>query len=107
MTGMMKVLANLTTQNQQLLQQQLQQQYLMPAAGGRELQQQTAAAADDRGLQLQLAAGAGGSVEESGGVREEREVDSSGSSVGVAAPRLESLFAEARRASLAESYLGF
>ena len=95
MADMMKMLANLTIQNQQLLQQHLQ------------LQQQTAAAADNRGLQQQMAAGYGGRVQESGGTREGRVVDSSGPLVGETSAKLESLSGEGRQASLAESYPGF
>ena len=52
MADMMKMLANLTMQNQQLLQQYLQQQQQTAAvAGDRGVQQQTAGAADNRGLQ--------------------------------------------------------
>ena len=64
MAEMMKMLANLTMQNQQLLQQQLQQQQQTAAvAGDRGVQQQTAGAADNRGLQQQMAAGDGGRVQ--------------------------------------------
>ena len=52
---MMKMLTNLTMQNQQVLQQVLQQQH------------QSAGAAGDRGLQQQMVAGEGGRVVESGG----------------------------------------
>ena len=76
MADMMKVLTNLTIQNQQLLQQHLQQ--TAAAAGDRGVQQQTAGAADNRGLQQQMAAGDGGCVEESGGAREGRVIDSRG-----------------------------
>ena len=52
MADMMKMLANLTMQNQQLLQQHLQQQQKTAAsAGDHGLQRQTAAVAGDRGLQ--------------------------------------------------------
>ena len=61
MADMMKILANLTIQNQQLLQQHLQQQ-TVAAAGDRRVQQQTAGAADNRGLQKQMVAGDGGCV---------------------------------------------
>ena len=77
MAGMMKMLADLTMQNQQPLQQHLQQQ-TAAAAGDRGVQQQTAGAADNRGLQQQMAAGDGDRVQESGGAREGRVVDSSG-----------------------------
>ena len=73
MADMMKMLANLTIQNQQHLQQQT-----AAAAGDRGVQQQTAGAADNRGLQQQMAAGDGGRVQESGGAREGRVIDSSG-----------------------------
>ena len=67
MADMMKMLANLTIQNQQLLLQHLQQN--AAAAGDCGVQQQTAGAADNRGLQQQMAAGDGGRVQESGGAR--------------------------------------
>ena len=64
MADMMKMLANLTMQNQQLLQQHLQQQQQTAAAAGdRGVQQQTAGAADNRGLQQQMAAVDGGRVQ--------------------------------------------
>ena len=82
MADMMKMLANLTTQNQQLLQQHLQQQQQTAAAAGdRWVQQQTAGAADNRGLQQQMAAGDDGRVQESGGAREGRVIDRRGSLV--------------------------
>ena len=96
LADMMKMLANLTMQNQQLLQQHLQQQ------------QQTAAAAGDRGLQQQMETGEGGRIEESGGsAREGRVVDSSGPLVGETVAKLESLSGEEWQASLAGSYPGF
>ena len=49
MADMMKMLANLTIQNQQLLQQHLQQ--TAAAAGDRGVQQQSTGAADNRRLQ--------------------------------------------------------
>ena len=79
----------------------------MAATSSYELYQQTGATAGDCGLQQQLAAGEGGRVEESGGARKERVVDSSGSLVGEFAGRLENFSSEARQASLARSYLGF
>ena len=95
MADMIKMLANLTIQNQQLLQQHLQQQ------------QQTAAAAGDRGLQQQMAAGEGGHVQESGSAREGRVVGSSGPFVGETSAKLEGLPGKGRQASLAGSYPGF
>ena len=95
MADMITVLAHLTMQNQQLLQQHLQQQ------------QQTAAAASDRGLQQQMAVEKGGRVEESGGAREGRVVDSSGAFVGETAANLESLSGEGRQESLVGSYPDF
>ena len=81
MADMMKMLANLTMmENQQPLQQQ---------------QQQTAAAAGDRGLQQQMAA-VGGRVEEFGGAREGRVVESSGLLVGETTAKLESLSGKGR-----------
>ena len=70
MADMMKMLANLTIQNQQILQQHLQQN--VAAAGDRGVQQIIAGAADNRGLQQQMATGDGGRVQESGGAREGR-----------------------------------
>ena len=49
MADMMKMLANLTIQNQQLLQQHLQLQQTTAAADDRGVQQQTAGAADTAG----------------------------------------------------------
>ena len=72
----MKVLANLTIQNQQLLQQHLQQTAAAVGDGG--VQQTTAGAVDNRGLQQQMAAGDDGRVQEPGGARNGRVVDSSG-----------------------------
>ena len=95
MADMMKMLANLTMQNQQLLQQHLQQQ------------QQTAGAAHNRGLQQQMAAGDGGRVQESGGAREGRVIDSRGSLVRETSVEQESLSGEGRQPSLAGSYPGF
>ena len=91
MADMMKMLANLTMQNQQHLQQQ----------------QQTTAAAGDRGQHQQLAAGEGCRVQESGGAREGRVVDSSGLLVGETSAKLESLSGEGRQASVAGSYPAF
>ena len=106
MANMMKMLANLTLQNQQLLQQHLQQ--IVAAAGDRGVQQQTAGAADNRGLQQQMAAGDSGRVqEESGGAREERVIDSRGPLVRETSVKQESLSGEGRQASLAGSYPGF
>ena len=93
MDDMMKMLANLTIQNQQLLQQHLHQQ------------QHPAAAAGDRGLQQQMAAGEGGRVQEPGGAREGRIVDSSGLLVGETSAKLESLSGEGRQGSLARWYV--
>ena len=84
MADIIKILANLTMQNQQLLQQHLQQQ------------QQTAAAAGDRGLQQQMAAVEGGREEEFGGAREGSVVESSGPLVGETTAKLESLSGEGR-----------
>ena len=93
---MMKMLENLTMQNQpQLLQQHLEQQ------------RQTAAGPGDRGLRQQMAAAEGGRVQESGGAREGCVVDSSGPLVGETAAKLESMSGEGRQASLAVSYPGF
>ena len=106
--NMMKMLANLTMQNQQLLQQHLQQQQQTAAvAGDRGVQQQTAGAADDRGLQQQMAAGDGGRVQESGGAREGCVIDSRGSLVRETWVKQESLSGEGRQPSLAGSYPGF
>ena len=108
MAGLMKMLANLTIQNQQLLQQHLQQQQQTAAvAGDRGVQQQTAGAADNRGLQQQMAAGDGGRVQESGGARERRIIDSRGSLVRETSVKQESLSGEGRQPSLAGSYPGF
>ena len=82
MADITKMLANLTMQNQQLLQQHLQ------------LQQQTEGAADNRGLQQLMAAGDGGRVQESGGARNGRVVDSSGPLVRETSVKLESLSGE-------------
>ena len=95
MADIMKILAHLTMQNQQLLQRHLQQR------------QKTAAAAGDRGLQQQMAAGEEGRVEEAGGARERRIVDSSDPLVGKTTAKLERLSGEGRQASLAGSYPGF
>ena len=95
MADMLKMLANLTMQDQQLLQQHLQQQ------------QQTAAAAGDRGLQQQMAAGEGGHVKESGGAREGCVLHSSGLLVKETTAKLDSLYGKGRQASLARSYPGF
>ena len=108
MADMMKMLANLTMQNQQLLQQHLQQQQQTAAvAGDRGVQQQTAGAADNRGLQQQMAAGDGGRVQKSGGAREGRVIDSRGSLVRETSVKQESLSGEGRQPSLAGSYPGF
>ena len=82
MGDMMKILANLTMQNQQLLQQHLQ------------LQQQTAGAADNHGLLQKIAAGDGGHVQESSGARNERVIDSSGPLVRKTSVKLVSLSGE-------------
>ena len=105
MTDMMKMLANLTMQNQQLLQQHLQQ--TVAAAGDRGVHQQIAGAADNRELQQQIAAGDGGRVQESGGAREGRVIDSRGSLVRETSVKQESLSGEGQQASLAGSYPGF
>ena len=105
MAGMMKMLANLTIQNQQLLQQHLQQ--TAAAAGNGGVQQTTAGAADNRGLQQQMAAGDGGRVQESGGARNGRAGDSSGLLVRETSVKQESLSGVGRQASLAGSYPGF
>ena len=89
MADTMKMLANLTMQNQQLLQQQ------------------TAGAADNRGLQQMLVAGDGGRVQESSGAQNRRVVDSSGPLVRETSVKLESLSGEERHASLARTYPGF
>ena len=102
---MMKMLANLTIQNQQLLQQRLHQN--AAAAGDRGVQHTTAGAADSRGLQQQMAAGDGGCVQESGGAREGRAIDNRGSLVRETSVKQESLSGEGRQASLAGSYPGF
>ena len=96
MADMMKILTNLTIQNQQLLQQHLQQQ------------QETAEAADNRGLQQQLmAARDGGRVQESGGAREGRVIDSSGPLVRTTSVKQESWSVEGRQTRLAGSYPDF
>ena len=92
---MMKMLVNLTMQNQQLLQQHLQ------------LQRQTEGAADNRGLKRILAAGDGGRVQESSGAQNGCVVDSSGPLLRETSVKLESLSGEGRQASLARSYPGF
>ena len=108
MADMMKMLANLTMQNQQLLQQHLQQQQQTAAvAGDRGVQQQTAGAADSRGLQQQMAAGDGDRVQESGGAREGRVINSRGSLVREASVKQESFSGEGQQPSLAGSYPGF
>ena len=108
LADMMKMLVNLTIQNQQLLQQHLQQQQQTAAAAGdRGVQQQTAGAADNRGLQQQMAVGDDGRVQEFGGAREGRVVDSSGPLVREISAKRESLSGEGRQASLAGSYSGF
>ena len=108
MADLMKMLANLTIQNQQLLQQHLQQQQQTAAvAGDRGVQQQTAGAADNRGLQQQMAVGDGGRVQEPGGAREGRVIDSRGSLVRETSVKQESLSGEGRQPSLAGSYPGF
>ena len=89
MADTMKMLANLTMQNQQLLQQQ------------------TASAADNRGLQQMLAAGDGGRVQESSGAQNRRVVDSSGPLVRETSVKLERMSGEERHASLARTYPGF
>ena len=89
MADTMKMLANLTMQNQQLLQQQ------------------TAGAADNRGLQQMLAAGDGGRVQESSGAQNRRVVDSSGPLVRETSVKLKRLSGEERHASLARTYPGF
>ena len=105
MADMMKMLANLTIQNQQLLQQHLQQN--AAAAGDRRVQQTTAGAADNRVLQQQMAAGDGGRVQESDGVREGCVIDSRGSLVRETSVKRESLSGEGRQGSLAGSYPAF
>ena len=107
MADMIKMLANLTIQNQQLLQQHLQLQQTAAAAGDRGVQQQTAGAADNRRLQQQMAAGDGRGVQESGGARNGCVVDSSVSLVIETSVKLERLSGEGRQASLAGSYPGF
>ena len=108
MADMMKMLANLTVQNQQLLQQPLQQQQQTAGASGDcGVQQQTVGAADNRGLQQQMAAGDGGHVQEFDGAREGRVVKTSGSLVRETSVKQESLSGEGRQASLAGSYPGF
>ena len=67
----------------------------------------TAGAADNRGLQQQMAAGDGGRVQESGGAREGRVIDSRGSLVRETSVKQESLSGEGRQPSLAGSYPGF
>ena len=54
-----------------------------------------------------MAAGKGGRVEESGGAREGRVVDSSGTHVGETGAKLKSLSGENRQARLTGSYPGF
>ena len=105
MADMMKMLANLTIQNQQLLQQHLQQN--AAAAGDRGVQQQTAGAADNRGLQQQMAAGDGGRVQEPSGARDGRVIDCRDPLVRETSIKQESLSGERRQASLAGSYPGF
>ena len=105
MADMMKMLANLTMQNQQLLQQHLQQTAV--AAGDRGVQQQSTGATDNRGLQQQMPAGDGGRVQESGGAREGRVIDSRGSLVRETSVKQESLSDDGRQPSLAGSYPGF
>ena len=105
MADMMKMLANLTMQNQQLLQQHLQQ--TAAAAGDRGVQQQSTDAADNRRLHQQMAAGDGARVQESGGAREGRVIDSRGSLVRETSVKQESLSGEGRQPSLAASYPGF
>ena len=107
MADMMKMLANLTIQNQQLLQQHLQLQQTAAAAGDRGVQQQTAGAADNRRLQQQMAAGDGGRVQESGEIRNGCVVDSSAPLVREISVKLERFSGEGRQASLAGSYPGF
>ena len=105
MTDMMKVLANLAIQNQQLLQQHLQQ--TAAAAGDGGVQQTTAGVADNRGLQQQMAAGDDGRVQEPGGARNGRVVDSSDPLVIEISVKQESLSGVGRQASPAGSYPGF
>ena len=102
---MMKMLANLMTQNQQLLRQHLQQ--TATAAGDRGVQQQFTGATDNRGLQQQMTAGDGGRVQESGGAREGRVIESRGSLVRETSVKQENLSGEGRQPSLAGSYPGF
>ena len=92
MADMMKILAHLTMQNQQLLQQHLLQ--TAAAAGDRGVQQQSTSAAYNRGLQQQMVAGDGGRVQESGGAREGRAIDSRGSLVRETSVKQESLSGE-------------
>ena len=105
MADMMKMVANLTMQNEQLLQQHLQQ--TATAAGDRGVQQQSTGATDNRGLQQQMAAEDGGRVQESGGAREGRVIDSRGSLVRETSVKQEILSGKGRQASLAGSYPGF
>ena len=105
MADTMKMLGNLTIQNQKLLQQHLQQN--AAAAGDCGVQHQTAGAADNRGLQQQQAAGDGGRVQESGDAREGRAIDSRGPFVRETSVKQESLSGEGRQARLAGSYPGF
>ena len=105
MADMMKMLANLTIQNQQLLQQHLQQ--TATAAGDRGVQQQSTGATGNRGQQQHMAAGDGGRVQESGGAREGRVIDSRSSLVREASVKQESLSGEGRQPSLAGTYPGF
>ena len=106
MADITKMLANLTMQNQQLLLQQYLQQ-TAAAAGDRKVQQQSTVSADNRGLQQQKAAGDVGRVQESGGPREGRVIDSRGSLVRETSVKQESLSDEGRQPSLAGSYPGF
>ena len=103
----MKILANLSIQNQLLLQHHLQLQQTATAAGDRGVQQQTAGVADNRRLQQQMAAGDGGRVQESGGARNGCVDDSDGSRVRETSVKLERLSGERRQAILAGSYPGF
>ena len=109
MADTMKMLANLTIPNQQLLQQHLQQQQQQTtaAAGDHGVQQQTAGAADNHGLQQQVAVEDGGRVQEPGGAREGRVIDSRGSLARETSVKQESLSGEGRQPSLAGSYPGF
>ena len=104
MADMIEMLANLTIQNQQLLQQHLQQN--AAAAGDRGVQQQTAGAADNRGLQQQMTAANGSRVQESGGAREGRVIDSRDPLVLETSVKQESFSGEGRQPNLAGSYPG-